>query len=96
MDKYSANPNSDYEEKNLNQDGQDKPSLGDKVSGNWKIFKGEIKRQWGELTDDQIDQIEGSREKLCGYIQKTYGVKKEEAVSQVENFEKRHNQSFLN
>ena len=51
----------------------------DIFSGNWKQFKGEVKKQWGKLTDDQLDQIEGNREKLVGKIQENYGVAREEA-----------------
>ena len=43
----------------------------DRVSGNWKQFSGKVKEQWGKLTDDEIDQINGSREQLEGKIQES-------------------------
>jgi uncharacterized protein YjbJ (UPF0337 family) len=33
-----------------------------RVEGNWKQLKGKIKEQWGKLTDDDLDAIEGRRE----------------------------------
>ncbi|MFZ5509417.1 MAG: CsbD family protein, partial [Pseudomonadota bacterium] len=41
----------------------------DRIEGNWKQLKGKIKERWGELTDDELDQIEGRREQLAGKIQ---------------------------
>ena len=60
----------------------------DQVIGNWKQFNGEAKRQWGKLTDDQLDQIDGSRQKLAGQIQEAYGLAKEEAEEQISSFER--------
>ena len=33
----------------------------DEIEGNWKQFKGKVKEKWGQLTDDEIDQISGRR-----------------------------------
>lgn len=60
----------------------------DQIAGNWKQFKGEAKKQWGKLTDDQIDQVDGDLLKLEGHIQETYGIAKEEANKQVKEWEK--------
>ncbi|MGM0421322.1 MAG: CsbD family protein [Bacillota bacterium] len=51
----------------------------DLLKGKWKQLKGELKNKWGKLTDDDIQQIEGNREKLIGKIQEKYGKDKEEA-----------------
>lgn len=59
----------------------------DILEGNWKQFKGEVQKQWGKLTNDQIDQIEGNREKLLGSIQESYGVARDEAEKQLKKFE---------
>jgi len=61
----------------------------DQVIGNWKQLKGEAQRQWGKLTNDELDQIAGNRQKLMGTIQEAYGVAKEEAEKQVREFEER-------
>lgn len=60
----------------------------DIFGGNWKQFKGEVQKQWGKLTDDQLDQIEGNREKLVGKIQENYGIARDEAEKQVNDWEK--------
>ena len=42
----------------------------EQFEGKWKQFKGEIKRQWGQFTDDDLLQIEGSHDKLVGKLLK--------------------------
>ena len=59
----------------------------DIVEGNWKQFKGKVKAQWGNLTDDQLDVIAGKRVELAGRIQEAYGVTLDEAEKQIERFE---------
>jgi uncharacterized protein YjbJ (UPF0337 family) len=59
----------------------------DKISGNWKQFKGKARVKWGKLTDDELDVIAGNREQLVGKIQERYGIAKDEAENQVQKFE---------
>lgn len=56
----------------------------DQIEGKWKQFKGSAKDNWGKLTDDDLDQAEGKRDKLIGKIQEKYGIAKEEAEKQVD------------
>ena len=58
----------------------------DKIKGNWKQMTGSIKSEWGDLTDDEVTEAEGDRDKLVGKIQERYGVAKEEAERQVDDF----------
>ena len=58
----------------------------DEIKGDWKQFKGKVRKQWGKLTDDDLDQIEGDRLKLAGKIQKAYGRSKEEAEREIEEW----------
>jgi uncharacterized protein YjbJ (UPF0337 family) len=58
----------------------------DTIKGNWKQFTGEAKSQWGKLTDDDLQEAEGDREKLAGKVQERYGVAKDEAERQVDDF----------
>lgn len=58
----------------------------DQIAGNWKQFKGKAKQQWGKLTDDDLDRMEGKRDELVGKIQNAYGISKEEAERQVDEF----------
>lgn len=62
----------------------------DIVEGNWKQFKGKIKEQWGELTDDDLDRIAGKRDQLSGKLQETYGLGREDAEKQIREFENRN------
>lgn len=59
----------------------------DTVKGEWKQFRGRIKEQWGKLTDDDLDRIEGKRDQLLGAVQKQYGIARDEAERQLRSFE---------
>ena len=50
-----------------------------RVEGNWKQMKGKIKEKWGNLTDDDLDYISGTRDKFVGKLQERYGIAKEDA-----------------
>lgn len=58
----------------------------DILKGKWKQVKGNIKKQWGKLTDDDLDKIKGDSEKLIGKIQEKYGTSKDAAEAQVKKF----------
>jgi len=61
----------------------------DILKGKWLQMKGEARRQWGKLTDDDIDQIEGNAEKMAGKLQERYGWGKEEAEREIDAFVRR-------
>jgi uncharacterized protein YjbJ (UPF0337 family) len=52
----------------------------DQFKGKWIQFKGEVKKQWGEFTDDDLKQAEGDYDKFMGRVQERYGDKKEEVI----------------
>jgi len=58
----------------------------DTLKGQWHQIKGEVKNQWGMLTDSDLDQIAGQSEKLIGAIQERYGYARERAEQEVRNF----------
>ena len=58
----------------------------DQIQGNWKQFKGDMQKQWGKLTDDEVDQAAGDREKLEGRLQENYGWSKEQARESVDSW----------
>ncbi|MCB1672430.1 MAG: CsbD family protein [Gammaproteobacteria bacterium] len=62
----------------------------DILGGKWKQLKGEAKQQWGKLTDDDLDRIDGSSEKLTGLVQERYGLTREKAEKEVEAWANRH------
>lgn len=58
----------------------------DIIKGNWSQFKGEVQSEWGKLTDDELDQAAGEREKLSGMIQERYGMAKADAERALDDF----------
>lgn len=58
----------------------------DELKGKWNQLKGEAKVKWGELTDDDLDKVEGERDKLVGKIQERYGKSKEAAEREVDSW----------
>jgi uncharacterized protein YjbJ (UPF0337 family) len=63
----------------------------DITKGNFTQLKGKIKEQWGKLTDDEIDELEGKAEILAGKLQERYGWDREEAEREVRDFRTRNN-----
>ena len=57
-----------------------------RVEGNWKQVKGKVKEQWGKLTDDDLDVINGKREQLEGKIQERYGVAKDQVRRDIDDW----------
>ena len=58
----------------------------DQVEGKWKEFRGQVQANWGDLTDDDLDVINGRRTELEGRLQKRYGYAKEEAKAEVDTW----------
>ena len=61
-----------------------------KIKGSWTQTKGAVKEQWGKLTDNDLMEIEGRREKIVGKIQTRYAISHEQAEAQVSGWEKKH------
>ena len=60
----------------------------DRVEGNWKQFKGKVRETWADLSDDDIERMAGKRDQLVGRIQERYGIAKDEAERQVDDWSK--------
>jgi uncharacterized protein YjbJ (UPF0337 family) len=58
----------------------------DTIEGQWKQFKGRAKQAWSKLTDDDIQNLTGKRDELAGKIQERYGIKKQEAERQIDDW----------
>ncbi|MFP4383342.1 MAG: CsbD family protein [Spirochaetia bacterium] len=58
----------------------------DVFKGKWKQLKGDAKKQWGKLTDDDLTRVEGDSDKLAGVIQEKYGYEKEKAQKEVDQW----------
>lgn len=61
----------------------------EQIQGKWNQLKGEVRSQWGKLTDDDVERVGGDMDKLVGTIQERYGIEKEEAERQLENWRPR-------
>lgn len=62
----------------------------DILLGKWKQLKGEFKKQWGNLTDDDLDKAKGDRDKLLGVLQEKYGYSKDQAREHLDRFLDEH------
>lgn len=58
----------------------------DILEGKWEQLKGKAQAQWGKLTDDDIEQAQGNAQVLSGKVQERYGIAKDEADKQVEDW----------
>jgi uncharacterized protein YjbJ (UPF0337 family) len=58
----------------------------DQVAGKWKQVRGSVRQQWGKLTDDDLEQIAGNRDKFIGVLQERYGIAKDEAQRQADDW----------
>ena len=58
----------------------------DILKGKWREIKGEVKRKWGKLTDDDLTEIEGQEEKLLGLLQNRYGYARDQAEKEYKKF----------
>ena len=58
----------------------------DVMKGQWKQLKGEVRMRWNKLTDDDLDVIDGAREKLEGRLQERYGWAKDQAAREIDTW----------
>lgn len=54
--------------------------------GKWEQLKGRVKSQWGKITDDDLNRIQGSRDELFGLMRERYGWERERAETELNNF----------
>jgi uncharacterized protein YjbJ (UPF0337 family) len=69
-----------------NQHGGENAMNSDQLQGKWKQIKGSVKERWGKLTDDDINVIDGKHDQLVGKIQEKYGIAREAAQKQVDEW----------
>jgi uncharacterized protein YjbJ (UPF0337 family) len=58
----------------------------DTAKANWTLFKGNMKLQWGDLTDDHLIKIAGRRDQFIGKMQMMYGATKQAPEKQMKEF----------
>ena len=55
----------------------------DVFEGKRKQLSGRIKQAWGDLTDDELDEIEGNYDEFVGLLQERYGWAREDAEAEI-------------
>jgi uncharacterized protein YjbJ (UPF0337 family) len=58
----------------------------DILKGKWKQLRGQIQQKWGDLTNDDLDRIQGAQTEFEGLLQERYGYTKERARQEVNDF----------
>ena len=66
-----------------------------RVEGNWKQLRGRAKQQWGKLTDDDLAMVAGRREELAGKVQERYGIARDAARKQVDEWANKADDCWL-
>lgn len=60
------------------------------LKGKWTELKGKVKEEWGDLTDDDLTEVEGERDQFLGKLQQRYGKSRMEAEQELDEWERRH------
>jgi len=58
----------------------------DQLEGKWKQVKGGVRKQWGKLTDDDLEYMSGSKDQFIGRLQERYGLAREDAQTQADKW----------
>ncbi len=59
----------------------------DILKGKWMQIRGDVKKNWGKLTDDDLTRVNGDRDKLIGVLQERYGYSHEQAEREMNRFD---------
>jgi uncharacterized protein YjbJ (UPF0337 family) len=62
----------------------------DTIGGNWKQLVGKAREKWGKLTDSDWEMAAGKKDQIVGKIQEHYGITRDEAHKQYDEFEREH------
>jgi uncharacterized protein YjbJ (UPF0337 family) len=62
----------------------------DVLFGKWHELKGQVRQQWGKLTDDDFGRLSGKTEELAGILQQRYGYGKVQAEIEINNWLSSH------
>jgi uncharacterized protein YjbJ (UPF0337 family) len=62
----------------------------DILLGKWHELKGQVRQQWGKLTDDDLLQLSGKTEELAGVLQQRYGYDKATAETEINKWLSAH------
>ena len=68
----------------------------DILFGKWHELKGQVRQQWGKLTDDDFTRMSGKTEELAGALQQRYGYGKAQAELEINNWLRKLDQPIKN
>ena len=68
-------------------------STKDILLGKWHELKGQVRQQWGKLTDDDLTRLSGKTEELAGILQQRYGYSKAQAEMEIKKWLSEHDKS---
>jgi uncharacterized protein YjbJ (UPF0337 family) len=63
----------------------------DILLGKWHELKGQVRQQWGKLTEDDLTRLSGKTEELAGVLQQRYGYGKAQAETEINGWLSKHN-----
>lgn len=55
----------------------------DILEGKWKEIKGDLRKTWGNISDDDWEKTKGDATAIAGIVQQRYGLAKEDAKDKV-------------
>jgi len=58
----------------------------DIFKGKWKQLRGQVQQKWGDLTNDDLDKVQGAQTEFEGLLQEKYGYTKDRAKQEADNF----------
>ena len=61
------------------------------LKGEWNQMKGSVKQKWADLTDDDLQHVNGDRDRLVGRVQERYGRSREDAEREVDDWRRDNN-----
>ena len=67
----------------------------DILRGQWNQLKGSLRKQWGKLTDDDLDVIQGDTEVLVGKLVERYGRSRESLEREIEDWLKKEGEASV-
>ena len=63
------------------------------IEGKWKELKGRAREQWGDLTDDELEEVAGKKDRLVGKLQQKYGYADDEAHRRADEWAEQQDES---
>lgn len=71
-----------------NQTGRDASSVEwSRIESHWKEFMDRARRQWDRLSDAQLEDAAGNRDRLCAHVEQVYRLSKGETDKQVSDWQ---------